>query len=105
MLFHDPFAPLSAPVQSNGQRYQHLPQHLAQQLQNLPALAPAGHDHLIPVSVKVKIYLFSLIETFKPQYNHLPAHLAQQLAALQPLPPQGRGRGRGRGLPPPMPVS
>ena len=96
----DPFAPPPPPVQ----QYQHLSQHLAQQPQNLPALAPAGRGHLIAVSVKIDIYLFSLFETFKPQYNHLPAHLAQQLAALPPLAPQGKGRGRGRGQIPPVPV-
>ena len=48
----DPFAPPPPPVQ----QYQHLPQHLAQQLQNLPPLAPAGRGHLIAVSVKVGIY-------------------------------------------------
>src|SRR5277367_767444 len=51
----DPFAPAPAPVQ----QYQHLPQHLAQQLLNLPPLAPApgrgrgrghGHGHLAAVS-------------------------------------------------------
>jgi hypothetical protein len=52
----DPFAPAPAPVQ----QYRHLPQHLAQQLQNLPALAPVrgrgrGRGHLVPVSVRVLI--------------------------------------------------
>ena len=51
----DPFAPAAIPVQ----QYQHLPHHLAQQLQNLPALAPVrgrGHGRgnvngpLVPVS-------------------------------------------------------
>ena len=74
----DPFAPPPPPVQ----QYQHLPQHLAQQLQNLPALAPArghghghGHgigidnDHLVPVSVNVSTYLFSLIAIFILSHN------------------------------------
>lgn len=59
----DPFAPPSAPVHFNGQEYQNLPQHLAQQLQNLPALAPVGRGrgyahtraHLVPVSINVPI--------------------------------------------------
>ena len=39
-ILDDPFGPPPAPAQ----QYQHLPQHLAEQLQNLPALAPApGH--------------------------------------------------------------
>ena len=58
----DPFAPPPPPP---VQQYQHLPQHLAQQLQNLPPLAPArgrgrGHGHLVPVSVQVHfIYIFT----------------------------------------------
>ena len=61
----DPFAP--APVQ----QYQHLPQHLAQQLLNLPPLAPApgrgrvhgqGQGHLVAVSVNFCIYLYIFID-------------------------------------------
>ena len=36
-ILDDPFGPPPPPAQ----QYQHLPQHLAEQLQNLPALAPA----------------------------------------------------------------
>ena len=62
------------------QQYHHLPDNLAQQLQNLPALAPArgrshgrGHGHgnnhdngngnIDHVRVEVLIYLFPLIQT------------------------------------------
>ena len=66
----DPFAPAPGPVHFNGQQYNNLPPHLAQQLQNLPALhlPPArgrghsrvhnhdhGHNHLPPVSL---LFLF-----------------------------------------------
>ena len=53
----DPFAlpgPIPGPAHFNGQQYGHLPQHLAQQLQNLPALPPVrrrGHGHVPPVSL------------------------------------------------------
>jgi hypothetical protein len=49
----DPFVLPPAPIHFNGHQYQHLPQHLAQQLNNLPALAPTcghGRGQLPPVS-------------------------------------------------------
>ena len=75
----DPFGPPPPPVQ----QYQNLPQHLAQQFQNLPALAPVrgrgrgrghGHGHdphngIDHVSVKISIYLFLLIGTFISSHN------------------------------------
>jgi hypothetical protein len=64
IISDDPFGPPPAPVQFNGQQYHHLPRHLAQQLQNLPPLAPAGCGHLVTVSVNASKYLFSLIENF-----------------------------------------
>ena len=130
-ILDDPFGPPPPPAQ----QYQHLPQHLAEQLQNLPALAPApgrgrgagrgrgrgrgrghgedngnnGNNNLLPanpVSVQLMHIFFFLLMNFKPLYNNLPAHLAQQRAALPALPARGRGRGRGRANPPPpMPVS
>jgi hypothetical protein len=63
----DPFAAPPAPVQQY-QHLPHLPQHLAHQLQNLPALAPGrgrgrgrgngngnSDDQLVTVSVKIPI--------------------------------------------------
>jgi hypothetical protein len=96
----DPFGPPPAPIQFDGRQYRHLPQHLAQQIQNLPA---AGHS--VPVSVKALEYLFSLSENFKPRYPNLPLHLAQQLAALPALPSPQRRRGRGIHVAPAVPVS
>ena len=70
MIPDDPFGP-PPPVQ----QYHHLPQHLAEQLQNLPALAPVhgrgrgrgraqGQVQVqLPVSVQVDFYVSSLIET------------------------------------------
>jgi hypothetical protein len=55
----DPFALPPPPVHLNGQQYQHLPQHLAQQIQNLPAFPVAqpvqhqGHGHMPAVSVNL----------------------------------------------------
>ena len=55
MIQDDPFAILPGPVHHNGQPFNNLPQNLAQQLQNLPPLPPAGRGHgrghLPPVSV------------------------------------------------------
>ena len=77
----DPFALPPPPPPPPVQQYHHLPDHLAQQLQNLPALAPArghgrgrGHGHgdnhdngngngnIDHVRVEVLIYLFPLIQ-------------------------------------------
>ena len=61
----DPFALPPAPVHFNGHQYQNLPQHLAEQLHNLPALPPVhghgcghGHGQLPPVS---KYMLFVVV--------------------------------------------
>jgi len=65
MILDDPFAlpPVPVPINFNGQNYGNLPPHLAQQLQNLPALPPPlplrgrgrgrGHNHgyIAPVSL------------------------------------------------------
>ena len=50
----DPFAPAPGPVHFNGQQYNNLPPHLAQQLQNLPA-------HQGPVSC---LFYFILVLVF-----------------------------------------
>ena len=75
----DPFGSPPLPVQ----QYQNLPQHLARQFQNFPALAlvrgcGCGHGHghgddphngIDHVSVKISIYLFLLIGTFISSHN------------------------------------
>ena len=108
-ILDDPFGPAPAPAQ----QYQHVPQHLAEQLQNSPALAPApgrgrgggrgrgrgrghgedngnnGNNNLVPanpVSVELIYTFFFLLINFKPLYNNVPAHLDQRLAALPALP-------------------
>ena len=87
----DPFA---VPVQNAPVQYQHLPQHLADALRNLPPEPPArgggrGRGRIPPAPVH--------------QYQNLPQHLADALRNLPPEPP-ARGRGRGRGRIPPVPV-
>jgi hypothetical protein len=44
----NPFA-LPPPVHFNGHQFNNLPQHLAQQVRNLPALPQRGHGHIPPV--------------------------------------------------------
>jgi len=67
----DPFAlpaQLPGPVNFNGQQYQNLPQHLAQQLQNVPALPPPppaqgrGHGHVPPVSSFSLFFFISFLK-------------------------------------------
>ena len=77
----DPFALPPAPVHFNGHQYQNLHQHLAQQLQNLPALPPVhlqhgrgrghgqNHAQLPSVSMQIRCFFLGFSLTAMKRYN------------------------------------